>query len=137
MKSWLTTTDHKRIGLLYFWTAFSFFLIGGVEALFIRAQLAQPNGHLEKRERGPEVQRSEEHTSELQSQSNLVCRLLLEKKKNENPHNPYSLEFEIHKDENHATPTLQHITRAHSRLSIMPIDTTYNFHHRHLHRLVC
>src|SRR5688572_32724397 len=29
--------------------------------------------------------RSEEHTSELQSQSNLVCRLLLEKKKNEQP----------------------------------------------------
>src|SRR5688572_32738050 len=31
-----------------------------------------------------EFQRSEEHTSELQSQSNLVCRLLLEKKKNTN-----------------------------------------------------
>src|SRR2546430_10855941 len=31
---------------------------------------------------GLEVVRSEEHTSELQSQSNLVCRLLLEKKKN-------------------------------------------------------
>src|SRR2546430_3405088 len=30
--------------------------------------------------------RSEEHTSELQSQSNLVCRLLLEKKKNEERH---------------------------------------------------
>src|SRR5256886_12386691 len=30
--------------------------------------------------------RSEEHTSELQSQSNLVCRLLLEKKKNEPKH---------------------------------------------------
>src|SRR2546427_6137271 len=30
--------------------------------------------------------RSEEHTSELQSQSNLVCRLLLEKKKNEQRH---------------------------------------------------
>src|SRR5688572_31082751 len=30
----------------------------------------------------PEISRSEEHTSELQSQSNLVCRLLLEKKKN-------------------------------------------------------
>src|SRR5688572_32339233 len=30
----------------------------------------------------PNVGRSEEHTSELQSQSNLVCRLLLEKKKN-------------------------------------------------------
>src|SRR2546430_8817980 len=32
--------------------------------------------------------RSEEHTSELQSQSNLVCRLLLEKKKNHNKHAP-------------------------------------------------
>src|SRR2546430_12412864 len=31
--------------------------------------------------RGPAHRRSEEHTSELQSQSNLVCRLLLEKKK--------------------------------------------------------
>src|SRR6266567_4795939 len=30
---------------------------------------------------GPDARRSEEHTSELQSQSNLVCRLLLEKKK--------------------------------------------------------
>src|SRR2546430_7143738 len=35
--------------------------------------------------------RSEEHTSELQSQSNLVCRLLLEKKKNHRPrHHPSS-----------------------------------------------
>src|SRR2546430_9005777 len=33
------------------------------------------------RETGRELKRSEEHTSELQSQSNLVCRLLLEKKK--------------------------------------------------------
>src|SRR2546430_7392171 len=33
-----------------------------------------------------EHQRSEEHTSELQSQSNLVCRLLLEKKKNKDTH---------------------------------------------------
>src|SRR2546430_12269603 len=32
--------------------------------------------------RGDCAERSEEHTSELQSQSNLVCRLLLEKKKN-------------------------------------------------------
>src|SRR2546427_4430766 len=32
----------------------------------------------------PAVRRSEEHTSELQSQSNLVCRLLLEKKKKNN-----------------------------------------------------
>src|SRR5688572_31824577 len=35
----------------------------------------------EAAEAAPEVVRSEEHTSELQSQSNLVCRLLLEKKK--------------------------------------------------------
>src|SRR2546430_10914321 len=34
----------------------------------------------------PPKKRSEEHTSELQSQSNLVCRLLLEKKKNIVPH---------------------------------------------------
>src|SRR5256886_11801960 len=33
-------------------------------------------------QRHPDADRSEEHTSELQSQSNLVCRLLLEKKKN-------------------------------------------------------
>src|SRR5688572_32747992 len=33
--------------------------------------------------------RSEEHTSELQSQSNLVCRLLLEKKKNKKTKKPY------------------------------------------------
>src|SRR5688572_31631643 len=35
-----------------------------------------------RRESRPQRLRSEEHTSELQSQSNLVCRLLLEKKKN-------------------------------------------------------
>src|SRR2546430_8612546 len=35
----------------------------------------------ERRFRHGDVRRSEEHTSELQSQSNLVCRLLLEKKK--------------------------------------------------------
>ena len=41
--SWLTTVDHKRIGLMYGVSAFIFLLIGGVEALIIRAQLAQPN----------------------------------------------------------------------------------------------
>ena len=46
LASWLTTVDHKRIGKLYFWTAFCFFLVGGIEALLIRSQLAQPNGHL-------------------------------------------------------------------------------------------
>jgi cytochrome c oxidase subunit 1 len=44
--SWLTTVDHKRIGILYGVTAFSFFLVGGVEALAIRAQLMRPEQHL-------------------------------------------------------------------------------------------
>ncbi len=40
--SWFTTVDHKKIGILYGVTAFLFFLVGGIEALLIRAQLAQP-----------------------------------------------------------------------------------------------
>src|ERR671934_964788 len=43
---WLTTTDHKRIGLLYFWTTLVLFGAGGVEALIMRTQLAQPNEHV-------------------------------------------------------------------------------------------
>jgi len=42
----LTTVDHKRIGLLYGATALLFFLVGGVEALLIRLQLAVPNNTL-------------------------------------------------------------------------------------------
>ena len=41
--SWITTVDHKRIGLLYGWTALFFFFVGGLEALIIRVQLAGPN----------------------------------------------------------------------------------------------
>ena len=40
--SWLTTVDHKRIGILYGATAFFFFLMGGVEALLLRIQLGSP-----------------------------------------------------------------------------------------------
>jgi cytochrome c oxidase subunit 1 len=43
---WFTTVDHKRIGILYFFTSFFFFLAGGVEALLIRSQLARPDGHV-------------------------------------------------------------------------------------------
>ncbi|NDA80839.1 MAG: cytochrome c oxidase subunit I [Actinobacteria bacterium] len=39
---WLTTTDHKVIGHLYLITSFIWFLIGGVMALFMRAELARP-----------------------------------------------------------------------------------------------
>ena len=41
--SWITTVDHKRIGILYGATAFLFFLMGGLEALLIRWQLSGPN----------------------------------------------------------------------------------------------
>jgi len=43
--SWLTTVDHKRIGILYIGTALVFFAVGGVLALLMRAQLATPNEH--------------------------------------------------------------------------------------------
>jgi cytochrome c oxidase subunit I+III len=43
---WLTTTNHKRIGLLYFFTTLAFFLAGGVEALLMRTQLIKPNNTL-------------------------------------------------------------------------------------------
>jgi cytochrome c oxidase subunit 1 len=39
---YLTTTDHKKIGILYIVTTFVFFLAGGVMALLIRAELAEP-----------------------------------------------------------------------------------------------
>jgi cytochrome c oxidase subunit I len=41
--SWISTVDHKRIGIMYGITAFLFFIVGGVEALLIRTQLAEPN----------------------------------------------------------------------------------------------
>jgi cytochrome c oxidase subunit I len=45
-RSWVTTIDHKKIGIMYCVAAFFFFLVGGVEALLIRAQLAQPDGEV-------------------------------------------------------------------------------------------
>ncbi|HSC50540.1 MAG TPA: cbb3-type cytochrome c oxidase subunit I [Gaiellaceae bacterium] len=43
---WLMTTDHKRIGLLYFWTTLVLFGAGGVEALLMRTQLVKPNNSI-------------------------------------------------------------------------------------------
>ncbi|MEX2425635.1 MAG: cytochrome c oxidase subunit I [Thermomicrobiaceae bacterium] len=40
---WITTADHKKIGLLYFWTSLGFFFVGGLLALGVRSQLAVPN----------------------------------------------------------------------------------------------
>ncbi len=42
--SWLTTVDHKRIGAVYTVAGFLFFLVGGLEAVAVRTQLAVPNG---------------------------------------------------------------------------------------------
>src|SRR5438067_7106104 len=44
--SWITTTDHKRIGVLYMVTTFVFFCLGGVEALMMRLQLGTPDNTL-------------------------------------------------------------------------------------------
>lgn len=43
--SWVTTVDHKRIGILYLWTALFFFLVGGTEAWLLRIQLAKPENN--------------------------------------------------------------------------------------------
>src|SRR3989440_2283014 len=43
---WLTTTDHKRIGILYIGSAVFFFLLGGLLAEGIRTQLFEPNNNL-------------------------------------------------------------------------------------------
>jgi cytochrome c oxidase subunit 1 len=39
---WLTTTDHKKIGIMYVINSFLFFLVGGVLALLVRTELAAP-----------------------------------------------------------------------------------------------
>src|SRR3989475_3557049 len=46
LASWVTTVDHKRIGILYILTSLLFFGAGGVLALVMRAQLATPNEHV-------------------------------------------------------------------------------------------
>jgi cytochrome c oxidase subunit 1 len=53
--SWITTTDHKKIGILYLWTVGVFFILGGVEALLMRLQLGTPNNTLISPERYNEL----------------------------------------------------------------------------------
>ncbi|HTU40950.1 MAG TPA: cytochrome c oxidase subunit I [Candidatus Aquilonibacter sp.] len=45
MLSWLSSCDHKQIGILYLLTALGFFVVGGCEALLMRLQLAFANNH--------------------------------------------------------------------------------------------
>src|SRR5215472_9174687 len=42
---WITTTDHKKIGLMYIVYALIFLVVAGFEAILIRIQLAVPNNH--------------------------------------------------------------------------------------------
>ncbi|MFT7601537.1 MAG: cytochrome c oxidase subunit 1, partial [Acidimicrobiales bacterium] len=43
LKGWLTTVDHKKIGIMYGVASMFFLILGGVAALLIRVQLAVPN----------------------------------------------------------------------------------------------
>jgi cytochrome c oxidase subunit I len=43
---WVTTTDHKKIGIMYLVTTFVFFFMGGIEALMMRLQLGAPENTL-------------------------------------------------------------------------------------------
>jgi len=45
-KDWVSTVDHKKIGIMYGVSAMFFFVVGGVEALLIRLQLAAPEGQI-------------------------------------------------------------------------------------------
>jgi len=43
--AWLSTVDHKQIGVMYLCLTFFFFIVGGIEALLIRLQLSSPDNH--------------------------------------------------------------------------------------------
>src|SRR5580698_9618678 len=45
LHSWITTVDHKKLGILYTLYGIVFLLVGGAEAIAIRIQLAKPNNH--------------------------------------------------------------------------------------------
>ncbi len=45
-RAWVFTVDHKKLGIMYGVTAMFFFVVGGIEALLIRLQLATPNGKI-------------------------------------------------------------------------------------------
>ncbi|MDD5175618.1 MAG: cytochrome c oxidase subunit I [Sterolibacterium sp.] len=51
LRRWLTTTNHKDIGTLYLWFSFTMFIVGGIMALIIRAELFQPGLQLIEPER--------------------------------------------------------------------------------------
>ncbi|MBI5567078.1 MAG: cytochrome c oxidase subunit I [Chloroflexi bacterium] len=46
LMEWLTTVDHKKIGIMYIAASFVFFVLGGLMALVIRLELAQPGAQV-------------------------------------------------------------------------------------------
>ena len=50
LKRWLTTTNHKDIGTMYLWFSFTMFIVGGIMAMIIRAELFQPGLQIVKPE---------------------------------------------------------------------------------------
>src|SRR4030067_2463313 len=46
IKDWITTTDHKKIGIMYLWLSLFVAIFGGAFAGLIRAQLSTPDGQI-------------------------------------------------------------------------------------------
>src|SRR5256886_5482993 len=92
--------------------------VHGVEAgeiVFVRRKVAVPGDHI----------RSEEHTSELQSQSNLVCRLLLEKKKKKHLHKDCEPKNDVHILESKESIDVLHyffVTKSYAYTSTFLVD---------------
>src|SRR2546430_4431545 len=91
------------------------------------------------REPGLRARRSEEHTSELQSQSNLVCRLLLEKKKktlyirlavqHRKPPSDYHALTDSHPAATHTTEQTQQPNSTSIHLPLMPTTSLQSHYH--------
>ena len=58
---WLSTTDHKKIGLLYIFTALGFALVGGAFSLVMRTELAQTRDHHRRRNVQPALHDARQH----------------------------------------------------------------------------
>ena len=63
---WLTTTDHKKIGIMYVINSFLFFFIGGLLALGVRVELAQPGAAYGFGQRAAHLRRRKRHRQILE-----------------------------------------------------------------------
>ena len=74
--SWVTTVDHKRIGVLYGTTALIFMLLSGIEAGLIRMQLATPDTDILGPSRYNQMFTSARHGYDLHGHHADGCRVL-------------------------------------------------------------